>query len=103
MGHLLPHAGMGKRLAAAAAPPCLLGGCVLCEKGPPVLTMLRPVEGVLASMGRSRSSGLGEAASAPPGRWGPLAGSIFREPSEPQAQTTGVVGKGMRQQGCREA
>lgn len=59
MGDLLPHAGMGKQLAAAAAPPCSLGGHVLCGRGPPVLTVLRPVEGVLASMGSSRSQQAG--------------------------------------------
>lgn len=100
MGHLLPHAGMGKQLAAAEAPPCFLGGHVLCGRGPPVLTVLRPVEGVLASMPAQGVSGLGEAVSAPPGRWGRLAvlssGSLLSQKQDHRHRGQGDKAAGMQ-------
>lgn len=94
MGHLLPHAGMGKQLAAAEAPPCFLGGHVLCGRGPPVLTVLRPVEGVLASMGSSRSQRAGRGSVCTLRAMGPVGGSVFREPSEPEAGPQASWAKG---------
>lgn len=66
-------------------------------EGPSVFTVLRPVEGVLASMGSLRS-GLGETASAAPRAMGPVlsAESLLSQKQDHRGRGRGDEAGGMQ-------